>query len=84
MLCLIAGCSYWRNAPESGSGVPLTWSPTLSSPSPTTSAVRSPAREPESAASVEERLRLLKTLRDEGLISDDDWETRRREILMEL
>jgi len=79
---LPAGCAYWHDTP-----IPAQpWTPTVDT-APSRASVE-PAAKAGSALttreSLEERLRTLKALQEEGLITTEEMKRRREEILNEL
>lgn len=76
---LLIGCGYWQEKPRTTSA----WTPTLHVV-PTPAAAPVAADRPPSGASLEERLRKLKALYEEGLITSDEMKRRRAEILKDL
>jgi len=72
-----SGCAQYASRPPTDSLAPTEWTPTMRESASSAAAARSPA-------TIEDRLRKLSELRDEGLITPDEARVRRAEILKEL
>jgi hypothetical protein len=64
------------------SSQPTAEPPSASGPSLQTSP-QNPSSEPKSASPLEEKLRLLKRLREQGLISEEEYQAKKKELLQE-
>jgi hypothetical protein len=70
------GCSQYATRPETSLIAPQEWQATLSEPVPSKTVT--------TARSAESRLRELETLREQRLISQTEYEQKRKEILRDL
>lgn len=79
---VLAGCTQYATRPSADALAPNEWTPTMNMASPSTANPSSTAR--RSPSSVEERLRELQKLQEQGVITAEEAKRKRAEILEDL
>jgi hypothetical protein len=77
LMVFTAACTQYATRPPTDALTPSDWVPTNAAGP----RVSDPARPTPSAAAIEERLRALRHLEDQGLITADEAKKKRQEIL---